>query len=835
VRHRHFYNGALAFLVGVITSNQARAERALSVSRLNGDVRIDGLDTDPPWQNTPAIGDFTQREPLEGTPSSPTEVRIGYDDTSLYVLVKAFDVRPQGIIRRRTRRDETVTSDWVHVYLAADNHDERYAYRFSVNAAGVKQDARLVDGNTEDLAFNAVWDAQVSLDDRGWIAEFRIPFHQLAYTGEPNFRFQVIRYQARTGEQSTLFPYPRAATLPVRYMLPLRGMSGLPSPTHVELLPYVSTAMNRLPWHAAPTYRMGTDVKVAFSPDVQLQATIHPDFGQVESDPSELNLTVYETFLTERRPFFLDGVELLDFGLRQGVTNDKLFYTRRIGQPPRAVPGFDSDEVVSLPTQTTLLGATKLLVRRDPGYTLALLHALTAESSAVVREAGERRSVSAAPATQYFVARSTKTFDRGRTNVGTALTAVERDLGARLDSHFVKSATTFGLDLERREKRVRLTTKVFASHLEGSPSAIQKVQENSVHYFQRPDARHLSLEPNRKTLDGYGMTVIGSTYTGVPWRASWGGTAISPGFEPNDLGFLQKADDINAFASLQYIIDSPTRNYRNLTFETYAAANFTFGAEPTSRYAYVAMNWVGPDTSTARLQLQRDTERLDPRVLRGGSSMRIPGKSSITLSVTTNDRRSVAFDLSTWGGRNDGNVAYWVGGQLNLRVRPVSFVQLSFGPYYQHNLDGWAFIERAESGNAIVARMPRDTVSLTVRASIALTTDLSLQFYSMPYFTAGQRTDFAEVVAPKSERFEDHFAKVDYAGARKFWFAQARTNAVLRWEYRPGSSAFVVWSREQARSSESIGAIEMHHDALRLWNAPNVDTVMLKWAHWMSY
>ncbi|MGC4070332.1 MAG: DUF5916 domain-containing protein [Polyangiaceae bacterium] len=249
----------------------------------------------------------------------------------------------------------------------------------------------------------------------------------------------------------------------------------------------------------------------------------------------------------------------------------------------------DSENVVSLPTQSTLLGATKLLVRRNPGYTLALLHALTQESSAVVRESGDRRSAPAAPATQYFVARTTKNFDSGRTNVGAALTAVERDLGARLDPYFVKTATTFGLDLERREKRVRLTTKAFASHLEGSASAIQQIQENSVHYFQRPDARHLSLEPNRTTLNGYGLTVIGSTYTGVPWRASWGGTAISPGFEPNDLGFLQKADDINAFASLQYIIDSPTRNYRNLTFEAYASANFTFGAEPTSRYAYFAV------------------------------------------------------------------------------------------------------------------------------------------------------------------------------------------------------------------------------------------------------
>jgi hypothetical protein len=214
--------------------------------------------------------------------------------------------------------------------------------------------------------------------------------------------------------------------------------------------------------------------------------------------------------------------------------------------------------------------------------------------------------------------------------------------------------------------------------------------------------------------------------------------------------------------------------------------------------------------------------------------MRIPGKYSATLSATTNDRNSVALDLSTFGGRNDGNVAYWVGGQFTLRVRPVSFIQLAVGPYYQHNLDGWAYVTVADDGNPVVAHMPRDTVNLTLRASVAVASNLTFQFYTMPYLSAGQRSNFVEVAAPKSERFADHFVPIRHDGDRLFWFGQARTNVVLRWEYLPGSTAFLVWSREQSTTSTEIGTLQFARDLERLWTAPSVDTVMLKWNYWLS-
>ena len=808
---------------------------SLQASRTPEDsITVDASSADPAWSRASRIGGFSAREPREGPPSDPTFVSALYDDTALYLLVEARDSRPDAIQARLTRRDETSTSDWLHVYIATQAND-RYAYRFSINASGVKQDARILDGSSEDLAYDALWSAAVRRHESGWTAEYRIPFHQLNYGGTPAFRIQVIRYQSRTGEQSSLFYYPKSTSHLVRYLAPLNGLEKLPNPVHTEVAPYAAMSWTNSASGLMPKMNLGADFKLTLSPEVVLNATINPDFGQVEADPSELNLTVYETFFTERRPFFLEGQETLDYGLRGGITTDRLFYTRRIGQPSRVDPGVDAEDVVAYPKQTRILAATKLSARTSGGYTVGLLHAVTDEAYATVRGSNGMRSVRVAPITEYAVARAVRDYAHGRTLAGATVTTVTRDLGGSLYDSLAKNATTAGVDVEHRTGDVRLTSKAFMSHIEGSPEAIRSLQENSVHYFQRPDQTHARLDPNRRSLDGWGLTVVGSKYSGAPLRASWGGTILSPGFEPNDVGFLQKADDINAYLYLQYVQTRPTRYYRSYFFDVNMWSNFTFGGETTSRAILATSSWVLPDTSIVRLSLERDAERLDPRVLRGGAAMRIPGRSILNVSASTDDRRPLSLDVSGWGGRNDGGVAYWVGGSLQLRVRPCSFVQLAITPWYQHNLDGWAFIDHPEGGNVIVARMPRDTVNLTLRASIALTANLTLQVYSMPYLTAGSRSDFAEVVDPKSERFADHFRTIDSGADRYVWFAQARTNAVLRWEYSPGSTAYVVWSREQRAERNDRGNLRLERDIDSLLAAPSSDTVMLKWSHRLAY
>ena len=837
MRRRHLAWSLLSLVVarpstGRPVDTQATKLRAEHVS--NRSVAVDAQADDPGWATAERVGGFAAREPHEGKPSDPTFVSALYDDEALYLLVEARDAVPEAIQGRLTRRDETSTSDWLHVYLATQS-SERFAYRFSINAAGVKQDARILDGTNEDLAYDALWDAAVSRNASGWTAEFRIPFHQLNYGGRPAFRIQVLRFQSRTGEQSSLFHYPKAAAHLVRYLAPLEGLEQPPNPIRTELAPYLSLRATNQPWGLEPKVAVGGDFKLSLSPEVVVNATVYPDFGQVEADPSELNLSVYETFLPERRPFFLEGQETLDFGLRSGITTDRLFYTRRIGQPPRVDPGVDSNQVVNYPSNTQILAATKLSARTETGYTVGLLHALTDEAYATVRTPDGQRSVQVAPLTQYALARGVRDFAHGRTLVGATVATVTRDLGPNLFTTLAKNSTTAGVDVEHRTGDIKLTSKAFVSHIEGSPEAILALQRNSVHYFQRPDKRYSRLDPTRRSIDGWGLTLVGSKYSGAPLRAAWGGTILSPGFEPNDVGFLQRADDINAYLYLQYIETRPTRYYRSFYVDANMWSNFTFGGETSARAIAVSTNWTWPDTSSTRVIVERDADRLDPRVLRGGPSMRIPGRNLLTVAASTDDRSPLSLDVSGWGGRNDGGVSYWVGGSAQLRIRPCSFIQLVVSPWYQHSLDGWAYISQPDGGNVVVAHMPRDIVNVTLRASVALTTNLTLQLYTMPYLTAGSRSGFAEVVEPRSANFADHFRPATSDADRNVWFAQTRTNGILRWEYSPGSSAYLVWAREQHSERNDRGNLRFDRDVRSLLSAHANDTIMLKWSHRLAF
>jgi hypothetical protein len=813
----------------------SQAEAGLSATRIpGGRIEVDALGSEPEWLLTNRKGGFRAREPREAEPTDRTYVSAVYDDHYLYLLIDLQDSQPNRIQGRLTRRDEVSTSDWVSVYLATQNN-QRLGYRFSVNAAGVKQDARLLDGSTEDLAYDALWDAAVRRHARGWTVEYKIPFHQLNYSGQPAFRIQVIRYQSRTGESSTLFRFPKSATNVVAHLGNLSGLEQLPNPVRIEVAPYASTILNDDVDSMTPHLRIGGDIKLTLGPEAVINATINPDFGQIEADPSELNLSVFETFFPERRPFFLEGFETLDSGLRAGITTDRLFYTRRIGQPPRVDPNWNSDDFLDYPKQTRILAASKLAARTGRGYTVGLLHALTDEAYATLDEPTGRRRIKVAPLTQYGVARVVRDFEAGHTTLGATLTTVNRDLGGALYDSLAKSALTAGVDVEHRSNDIKLTSKGFFSRVEGSPSAIKALQEDSVHYYQRPGQHHVRLDPNRTSLDGWGLTVVGSKYSGAPWRASWGGTIISPGFEPNDLGFLQRADEANAFVYLQYIEQNPTRFYRSYFFDVNAWSTYTFGGELTSRSIATSANWILPDTSYFRLTLQREAQRVDPRVLRGGPALRIPGRNIFSVYANTDDRRAFALDVSAWSGRHDNAISYWVGAWGQLRFRPTSYIQLAIAPWYQHSVDGFAYVDNLANGNAVVARMPRDVMSVTFRASLAMTANLTLQLYSMPYFSAATRTQLSEVVSPLSAEFSDHFRPVSFETDRHIWFAQARTNLVLRWEYSPGSTAYLVWSRDQNEDRTDRGDLVVGRDLESLLRAHANDVLMLKWSPRFAY
>jgi len=799
-------------------------------------LRVDGRLDEPAWKGTAAVCPFVERTPDEGRPATEaTEIRLLTDKTSLCLAIRLWDRAPERIVERLTRRDQPSTADWVHVFVVT-RPDTTLGYRFSVNAAGVKQDARLTNGGEEDLGFDAVWDAAAHRDRQGWSAELCLPFQELDLDSQtPNLRLQIGRVLARRGEESYLVPYPKSATRPLDHTLPVAGLPRLPLPIRATWLPYVSGSVSADGSKSQLTLKSGADLELALSPEVALSLTIHPDFGQIEADPSNLNLTAFETHLPEKRGFFLSGRENFDTNLRYGSTNDVLFYSRRVGQLPRISLPVAAENVLELPSESTILFATKLTGRTRDGLTLGLLSALTDQEEATVRTPTGHARIQVAPRTQLGVARITQELDRGRTVVGGTLTGLSRALGAELAESLPRSAHTFGLEFRRREGDIELFSRGFVSVVQGSPESIALIQRSSVHSFQRPDASHVSFEPERRTLTGWGATLVGAKSAGQPVRASWGGTVISPEFEPNDLGYLQKADELSFFAKLAYLDEAAGVLHRRRQVELSGHQSFTFGGESQGRHAVLTVDNQFHDLTRVSLSVERHAARMDPRALRGGAALRVPGKYAGTLGLFSDDSRDLAADLSIFGGRNDDNVAHWLGGQLELRVRPISRLQLSLGGFYQRTLDGWAYLATDERGRTLVGELPRDTLNATLRGSLALSPDLTAELYTMPYLSRGRYRRFWWVTDPDSKRYDDHFTRAEPPESRGFSFAEWRHTLVLRWEFNPGWTAYLVYSREQTRSVDHAESLRPFTNLERLLAATSRDTVMLKLAAWLPY
>src|SRR5437868_12263712 len=391
-------------------STGTSAVRSMRASRLTGSISIDGKLDEPAWATATPSSDFTQSYPKVGAkPTDPTEVRVLYDDDALYVGVRMFDTRPDSIAAQLARRDASgIYSDWLHV-MVDSYRDRRTSFRFSVNPRGVQKDVlEFDDRNGEDLNWDAVWQVATRIDSIGWTAEYRIPFSQLRFGGaqqgaERIWGFQVMRDVARRNERDSWSPWKTTDPGFVSFEGDLAGLVDVPTPSRLEVMPYLSTKLTRAPGDPAnPFYKTnaakpsaGADVTYGLPGGLTLTASVNPDFGQVEVDPAVVNLSAYETFFPEKRPFFVEGANIFNIGSINGgpgYGNQQIFYSRRIGRPPQR---FVSGQFVDAPDATTIIGAAKV-TGKVGGWTVGLLNALTAEEKARVVDASsveDRKSV----------------------------------------------------------------------------------------------------------------------------------------------------------------------------------------------------------------------------------------------------------------------------------------------------------------------------------------------------------------------------------------------------------------------------------------------------------
>lgn len=818
-------------LLGFTRIALAFEPRSLVASRVaEGEIAIDGVADESAWVDAEWTTDFVQRSPLENhEPSEPTRVAVLFDSDALYVFVQANDSAPGRIRARLTRRDDLSPSDWIEVWLATQD-TRRNGYRFALNPKGVQLDARLSDhGATQDIDWNARWQGASEVNADGWSAEFRIPFSALrsAESGRP-WGLNVVRRIARFHEESVLSPTPKSASRPLRYMADVVGLEVTAKPSTIELWPYVSASARRDSEEHGVSLHAGGDANVALGANKSLHLTIRPDFGQVEADPSQLNLTAFEITFPEKRRFFLEGREFFQFPLSPGVSsNETLFYSRRIGAQPSRELDVPDTASIDYPNHVGILGAAKLVGREASGLSYAWLSALTQGEHARIRIGDTETAPRVAAPTLYSVGRFRKEYG-AQAAWGGMFTDVHRDLGSELRPHYVRDAVGVASDFEIRRGSAGLMGNLAATYLAGSSEALTAVQRSSVHTFQRPDAHHLHYDEQRTSLAGWAAELTGGKLDGAPWRGRVRVLARSPGFNPNDLGYLRQADQQHAEIWLQRREDNPGPWHRYFHLATLAWVDKTFGPEVTGLGAMLNGYWELPDHSSTYWGVRRNQSALDVSLLRGGPAFQIPGKWDAWLGFGTDERRAADVDVEFWGLAGDESSLLRAVTTVSLNVRPSNALKFTLAPSLDQGRDDLQYVETDPLDHVILGRLLRTTASLTFRASLALTNRLHFDAYAMPYLTAGTYRQFFAVADPRAAHYRDRLAPTDYDGDRRFQVAQLRSNVQLRWENLHGAVIYLVWTREQTQSQSSVGTVRLDRDMGSLLTSAPVDVLMIK-------
>ncbi len=823
---------------------------AAEAVRIDTSLNMDGTLSDPAWERARPVMDFIQIAPDEGAPGSqPSEVRVLYDDDALYVGAHLFDSGP--VTTRLGRRDMARgDSDWFTVALDS-YHDHRTAFVFEVNPSGVLRDAvrsSSGDGNggiSDDESWDAVWTAVTSMHDEGWSVEIRIPFGQLRFASraEQVWGLQLERVIGRNQERSVFAFTPRSEVGGVQSYGHLTGLRDIETGSPLELLPYAVVRSEHMDPGPNP-YRTsseqfvsgGADLLYRLSSDLTLNATVNPDFGQVEVDPAVVNLGVYETFFEERRPFFVEGSEIFNFG--RGTRASDLFYSRRIGRSPQLNPPTPSAE---RPVETRILGAAKLSGKTDSGWSLGVLDAVTAREHARYRDIeGVDREMLVEPRSNYMVARARRDLRGGQTAIGGIMTGVQRALDSDLATeHLAASAYAIGMDVhhEFADRNWLFRGAIVGSRVAGSPESLVRIQEQGNHYFQRPDATHLSVDSTSTELNGYLASFSLDKQAGLHWLGSIGGAITSPSYEVNDLGFVRRTDRQDLDASVTYQETQPGRFLREWSVQTRARHEMNYVGDRIMAFGVLSAEALTLGYWSAQVNLTRRFRAFDDRNTRGGPIMVRPANSQIRVGVGSDPRSDLLLDVDLQaqedeygGSRAEGN--------FSVRLQSSPNWNLSVGPRVLRARSTAEYIGTirdptyaATFGKRyLFADFSHTEVGLDTRFDYTFTPTLTLELYAQPLLSSGSYGDAQSLAAPRTFEFTEYEGE---APNRDFNVRTLRGNAVFRWEWRPGSTLYLVW--QQIRSDPGVtGNFDFGRDWTSLLSAPAEHVFSLKASYWIN-
>jgi hypothetical protein len=855
---------------------EKRAYEALRTNPLA--PKLDGKPDDSIWEKTRCGDSFIQIEPNEAkNPLEKTEFKICYDDQNLYVIIFAYDKEPQNIMSLISRRDDVGRSDLVGIIL--DTYfDQRTAFEFTVNPAGVKFDG--VFSNDErhavDETWDPVWEVVTNVTDSGWVAEMRIPFNQLRFPESKDqiWGMQVYRYIHRNQEFSAWQFIPQNASGFVSHFGYLQGISNITMPKRIELLPYTVSKLHKYePEEDDPfspgqnsALKAGIDGKIGLSGNMTMDFTINPDFGQVEADPSVVNLSAFETFFQEKRPFFIEGKNIFQFPLGIGdgdFARETLFYSRRIGRSPQHEPDLDDTEYMEFPEQTSILGAAKVSGKTSNGWSIGMLNALTAEEKSKIDSVGHRRVETVEPFTNYFVGRIQKDLNQGNTTFGSMFTATNRNINQTYLDYINRSAYTGGFDIlhQWKNKTYFFDLKTAFSHIRGHKDAIYEIQTSSARYFQRPDADHLVLDPNRTDLSGHGGSINIGKQGNSKWRYILGGVWRSPGLELNDVGYLQQADRAMQFTWIGYRNLSQTGIFRRINLNVNQWNGWNFGGERLFNGGNI--NGGGQFTNYWNfwMGINREGDGLSAWILRGGPAMRYEGGWNTWYNISSDSRKSWQIELGGFNHLNDDGISKRQNIRMELFLKPSNRFNLSLSPFYNINKNNLQYVDTVDKEGEdryILSRLDQNTFGLVVRLNYSITPELSIQYYGQPYISAGEYTHFKRVTNSRAAQYEDRFHEfteneisydkeaeeyqidengngvVDYTfELPDFNFKQFRSNLVIRWEYRSGSILYLVWS-QAVTVEDAYGDFSFARDMKNLLNTYPDNIFLIKLSYWFS-
>jgi hypothetical protein len=831
---------ALLFVVALAGPGAAVRVPATPIASTSA-IRVDGELTEAVWQQAPVISGFKQREPKDGADATyDTEARVAYDAMALYVAVQAIDPEPSRIVGIRTRRDEGSPSDWIRV-LVDSFHDRRSAYEFAVNPVGVKQDAYWFNDGSNDTGWDAVWEVAVSRGPRGWRAEFRIPFSQLRFhpSASATFGFAVVRQIGRLNETTT---WPLLSKNVSGYVSSFGELTGLQisrSPKRLEMVPYAVADVTTQPGETGnplrettdPDGSLGLDLKYALRPGLTLTATANPDFGQVEADPAVVNLSAFETFFSERRPFFVEGSGIFRFDLDCNDGNcSGLFYSRRIGRSPRGEPNVPEGGFSYAPGQTTILGATKLTGRAGP-FSVGVLNAVTGDEDAVIAHGLTRTRQTVEPLTSYSVARARREFTN-QSSLGFMMTATNRNLDD--PTRFLAGqAYTGGIDWDWRLKGKYAVQGYWAgSSIQGDATAIAELQQSNVHSFQRPDSDHLEFDPARTSLNGYGTMLAVAKIGGERVRFNSNFSMKSPGFDINDVGFMRRADQRNIGNWMQVRYERPTKWYRSFRYNLNQWAGWNFDGDRLSLGYNVNAHIVFLNHWGTGSGVNYNPQSFDDRATRGGPGAYQNTQRSVWWYVEGDQRKPVSVGMfSVVGGDREGSSISEVDPYINWR--PSSFLKLSAEFAFIRNHDQSQWIEQV-GDRYIFGELRQRTVSIRTRLNYTVTPNLTIQLYAEPFVSAGDYASFKQLADGRAREYSERYAPTSYDSNPDFNYRSFRTTNVLRWEYRPGSTLFVVWQQGREDTLER-GTFDFKRDFGGVFDAPARNVFLVKWAYWLNF